>query len=225
MWTHLYQVRVTEESQWHDSRLILDTHLQHVAFSFTHAHGGTQCLFRCVCSRSSWLQTLACFSVLLNRARPASIADTRPPTGTIQNRAGMCGRSVTHTHVSTPLPAVHAHIDTHTHTREVLAEGYKVNSDTYVDTNAGSHTSSWQASFIMHEHPRIQTTCGSLQVLETHSRLTGPIKDSWILSMSIKEMLPCMSDDSQWTGHRKSNKFGADPVNKKKKKVGPCLVF
>lgn len=51
-----------------------------------------------------------------------------------------------------------------------------------------------------------------VEVLETHSRLTGPIKDSWILPVSIKDMFPCMSDESRWTGQKKSFKFDADPV-------------
>lgn len=57
-------------------------------------------------------KTLACHSALLNGARPASIADTRPPTGTIQIRARVRGRSVTHTHVSAPLPAEHTYVYT-----------------------------------------------------------------------------------------------------------------
>lgn len=123
MWTHLYQVRVTERkvnpktsvgSRWHDSRIILDTHLQHVAFSFTHAHGGTQmCLLahRVVTNSGLLLSPLKQGSSSIHRWHEAANRNNPDQGWDVR------GRSVTHTHVSTPLPEVQTH--THTHIRSL----------------------------------------------------------------------------------------------------------
>lgn len=64
-------------------------------------------------------------SALLNRAHPASIADTRLPTGTIQIKPRMCVGGLSHTLMLALLclQCAHTHTNAYTNTWEVLAEG------------------------------------------------------------------------------------------------------